>query len=58
MCTKPQKNYEEFAAREAMKWYGWGSPIGLGLFLLIGVGFGLGTLAVLIRIAIYGCCFK
>ena len=26
------------AAKAAMKWYGWGSPIGLGIFLLMLVG--------------------
>lgn len=26
------------AAKAAMKWYGWGSPIGLGIFFLMLVG--------------------
>lgn len=26
------------AARRAMDWYGWGSPVGLGLFLLLVAG--------------------
>jgi hypothetical protein len=32
-----------------MEWYGWGSPIGLGILLV-----SLAAAAVLVRIAIYG----
>jgi hypothetical protein len=41
---------EEFKyAKLAMEWYGWGSPIGLGIALVA-----LAAAAVLVRIAIYG----
>ncbi|WP_189502044.1 hypothetical protein [Mesorhizobium sp. M00.F.Ca.ET.216.01.1.1] len=41
---------EEFRyAKLAMEWYGWGSPIGLGIALVE-----LAAAAVLVRIAIYG----
>jgi hypothetical protein len=36
-------------AAKAMSWYGWGSPVGLGLFLV-----GLGGFVVLLRFAITG----
>jgi hypothetical protein len=36
-------------AEKAMSWYGWGSPVGLGLFLV-----GLGAAALLVRLAIAG----
>ena len=26
------------ATRESMRWYGWGSPVGLGLFVLLLAG--------------------
>ncbi|MES2272930.1 MAG: hypothetical protein V4487_01915 [Chlamydiota bacterium] len=37
---------------EVMKWYGWGSPIGLTIFLI-----GLAIFAVLLRFAILGIFF-
>ncbi|MER9023328.1 hypothetical protein NKI01_12275 [Mesorhizobium sp. M0815] len=41
---------EEFKyAKLAMKWYGWGSPIGLGIALVA-----LAAAALLFRIAIFG----
>lgn len=36
-------------AKLAMEWYGWGSPIGLGILLV-----SLATTAVLLRLAIFG----
>ena len=36
-------------AEKAMSWYGWGSPFGLGLFLV-----GLGLFLVLARRAFFG----
>jgi hypothetical protein len=36
-------------ASKAMSWYGWGSPVGLGLFLV-----GLGLFLVLARRAFFG----
>ena len=36
-------------ANKAMSWYGWGSPFGLGLFLV-----GLGLFLVLARRAFFG----
>jgi hypothetical protein len=36
-------------AELSMRWHGWGSPVGLGLFLLA-----LGGVAVLVRTAIWG----
>jgi hypothetical protein len=41
----PDQDIPEFVR----KWYGWASPIGVGLFLIA-----LGTLAVLIRVALVG----
>lgn len=35
--------------RMVMRWYGWGSPVGLGLFALC-----LGISAELIRLAVFG----
>jgi hypothetical protein len=41
---------EEFKyAKLAMEWYGWDSPIGLGIALVA-----LAAAAVLVRIAVYG----
>jgi len=36
-------------SRLAMAWHGWGSPVGLGVFLV-----GLGAAALLMRLAIAG----
>ncbi len=36
-------------SRLAMAWHGWGSPVGLGLFLV-----GLGAAALLARLAVQG----
>jgi hypothetical protein len=36
-------------AERAMTWYGWGSPVGAGIFLV-----GLGACLVLIRVAVTG----
>ena len=48
-----EKNFknEEWteAAAAAMKWYGWGSPVGLTIFFI-----GLGITAILIRFAFKG----
>ncbi|WP_179298196.1 hypothetical protein [Mesorhizobium carmichaelinearum] len=47
---QPLLNEDEFKyAKLAMEWYGWGSPIGLGILLVA-----LAAAAVLVRIAIYG----
>ncbi|RJT31372.1 hypothetical protein D3227_28735 [Mesorhizobium waimense] len=46
----PLSQEEEFKyAKLAMEWYGWGSPIGLGILLVA-----LAAAAVLVRIAVYG----
>jgi hypothetical protein len=46
----PLSHEEEFKyAKLAMEWYGWGSPIGLGILLVA-----LAAAAVLVRIAVYG----
>ena len=46
----PISHEEEYKYAEmAMKWYGWGSPIGLGILLVA-----LAAAAVLVRIAVYG----
>jgi len=46
----PMTPAEEYKyAKLAMEWYGWGSPIGLGILLVA-----LAAAAVLARIAIYG----
>lgn len=46
----PLSHDEEFKyAKLAMEWYGWGSPIGLGILLVA-----LAAAAVLVRIAIHG----
>ena len=46
----PLSNDEEYKyAKLAMEWYGWGSPIGLGILLVA-----LSAAAVLVRIAIHG----
>ena len=46
----PMTPAEEYKyAKLAMEWYGWGSPIGLGILLVA-----LAAAAVLARIAIFG----
>ena len=46
----PLSHEDEFKyAKLAMEWYGWGSPIGLGILLV-----SLAAAAVLVRIAVYG----
>ncbi|WP_171903235.1 hypothetical protein [Mesorhizobium sp. SEMIA 3007] len=46
----PLSHEDEFKyAKLAMEWYGWGSPIGLGILLVA-----LAAAAVLVRIAIHG----
>jgi hypothetical protein len=46
----PLSNEEEYKyAKLAMEWYGWGSPIGLGILLVA-----LAAAAVLVRVAVYG----
>ncbi|WP_181175695.1 hypothetical protein [Mesorhizobium sp. B2-3-4] len=46
----PLSHDEEYKyAKLAMEWYGWGSPIGLGILLV-----SLAAAAVLVRIAIHG----
>jgi hypothetical protein len=46
----PLSHDDEFKyAKLAMEWYGWGSPIGLGILLVA-----LAAAAVLVRIAVYG----
>jgi hypothetical protein len=41
----PQWKYAE----QAMTWYGWGSPVGAGIFLV-----GLGLFILLVRFAVLG----
>lgn len=43
------RNQEKEVALAAMKWYGWGSPIGLSIFFI-----GLSICALLIRKVISG----
>ncbi|PZV37882.1 hypothetical protein B5V02_16640 [Mesorhizobium kowhaii] len=46
----PLSHEEELKyAKLAMEWYGWGSPIGLGILLVA-----LAAAAVLVRLAVYG----
>ncbi|PBC05427.1 hypothetical protein CK220_05610 [Mesorhizobium sp. WSM3860] len=46
----PLSHDEEYRyAKLAMEWYGWGSPIGLGILLVA-----LAAAAVLVRVAVYG----
>jgi hypothetical protein len=42
-------SFNRHAAEAAMAWYGWGSPVGLGIALI-----GVGIAAVLIRFAVFG----
>ena len=45
-----ERNQEDWKyASKAMAWYGWGSPIGLGVFLVC-----LAAVAVLVRFALIG----
>lgn len=47
---KPLSRDEEWKyAEKALTWYGWGSPVGAGVFLV-----GIGIAALLIRLAILG----
>jgi hypothetical protein len=45
----PGASYERVYAQLALAWHGWGSPVGLGLFLVSS-----GTAALLVRWAIAG----
>ena len=46
----PMKELEELQSSEyAMRWYGWGSPIGLSIFFLTLVG-----IAAIIKFAFFG----
>ena len=48
--TQPLTPEQEWKyAQSAMNWYGWGSPIGLGIFLI-----SLAATALVVRLAIYG----
>ena len=50
MTTNGEGNQDGWKyASKAMAWYGWGSPVGLGLFLVCA-----GILAVLVRMAAVG----
>lgn len=49
MHEESEKMWEKMCCESVMKWYGWGSPIGLSIFLI-----GLGITAILIRWAIVG----
>jgi hypothetical protein len=44
-----RESFDRHAAEAAMAWYGWGSPVGLGIALI-----GVGIAAVLIRLAVSG----
>lgn len=44
-----RKEFESFHCQEAMKWYGWGSPVGITIFLI-----GVGVVGLLIRRIITG----
>jgi hypothetical protein len=48
IMSSTQEEGRKYAAK-AMAWYGWGSAVGLGLFLV-----GLGTFLVLLRLAALG----
>lgn len=49
MDEKDAKKLVMKEAEYAMRWYGWGSPIGLSIFFLA-----LALIAVLIKIAFFG----
>ncbi len=45
-----ERNQDDWKyASKAMAWYGWGSPVGLGLFLVC-----LAAVAALVRLAVFG----
>jgi len=50
------KNEQSKAAEQAMSWYGWGSPVGLGIFLvaLAILLVAAGVLLLLLRFTIFG----
>lgn len=48
MSTRQENEQWKYAER-AMAWHGWGSPVGLGIFLVAA-----GALALLLRAAILG----
>ncbi len=48
MTTNGERDDWKYASK-AMAWYGWGSPVGLGLFLVCA-----GAVAVLVRFAVVG----
>jgi len=48
MNGEPSREQWKYA-EQAMRWHGWGSPVGLGLFLV-----GLAAAALLVRLAIVG----
>ncbi|MCK6453696.1 MAG: hypothetical protein L6R19_23000 [Alphaproteobacteria bacterium] len=50
------RHEESRAAERAMAWYGWGSPVGLAIFLvaLSILLVAAGTLVLLVRLAIFG----
>jgi hypothetical protein len=48
-ATSDRERNAEVATERAMAWYGWGSPVGLGVFVIA-----LGVAAVLFRVAFFG----
>lgn len=55
MSTQPRHEGSK-VAEQAMAWYGWGSPVGLAIFL-VALGILLvaaGMLVLLVRLAIFG----
>ena len=44
-----EESIDSYAAKAAMAWYGWGSPVGISIVLLA-----LGVAGVLIRFAVLG----
>ncbi len=46
--THRERNAEA-ASERAMAWYGWGSPVGLGVFVIA-----LGVAAIMFRVAFFG----
>jgi hypothetical protein len=50
MTMSNERNQDDWKyASKAMAWYGWGSPVGLGAFLVC-----LAAVAVLVRFALVG----